>query len=70
MLSEADDLPWNRNLDFKKAKANANWDDSMYDPNALAAMEAIRNQNARVLVQLEAKLAEQSRKDNSISVTS
>ena len=64
--AEADDLPWARDMDFKEARANATWDDSIYDPKTLAAMEAVRTHNAAVITQLDGKIAEQQRKETSI----
>lgn len=43
--AEADTLPWNRQMDFVKAKAEATWDTSGYDDKVLDAMAETRRLN-------------------------
>jgi hypothetical protein len=42
---EADEFPWNRQLDFDLERSQATWDDSIYDQTTLDEMEAVRMRN-------------------------
>ena len=41
--------PWNRDIDFDIERANASWNDDIYDPETLAAMDATRARNAPII---------------------
>ena len=58
--AETDEFPWNRQLDFIKArealKTGTPWDMSVYDKNTIASMEATRSRNGPVLAKQEMQI--------------
>ncbi|EME49310.1 hypothetical protein DOTSEDRAFT_49600 [Dothistroma septosporum NZE10] len=59
--AEAEEFPWTRQIDFAAEKAQATWDDSVYDPVALREMVATRLRNVAIIDELDAKVQEQQR---------
>ena len=59
--AEADVFPWNREMDFKAARANATWDDSIYDPSTLGEMDATRKKNEPIIERLDNQETERQR---------
>ncbi|KAK4547982.1 hypothetical protein LTR36_010702 [Oleoguttula mirabilis] len=59
--AEALDFPWQRKLDFPKARDEAKWDDSGYDRDILDAMTAVRQKNMPIITKLDDELAEKQR---------
>lgn len=64
--AEADEFPWNRQLDFvaakEAAKSKESWDDSVYDATMLAEMARTRVRNEPVVAVLEEEItAKQSK---------
>jgi len=55
--AETDEFPWNRQLDFTKAKADMKtdptWDYSVYDKTTIASMNGTRAKNGPILANLE-----------------
>lgn len=64
--AEADDFPWTRKLNFREAKENATWDDSIYSHETLVAMQAAREHNAKLIDSVDSKLGEAQRTSNSL----
>lgn len=66
--AEADEFPWNRELDFVQAKNDAKendpWDYSVYDRNMLAAMARTRVRNEPVVDVLEKEISEKQSRYN------
>lgn len=64
--AEAEEYPWNRQLDFIQARiASKNpktWDDSIYSPETLARMEQVREANKAIYDRLELNISEKQRK--------
>lgn len=60
--AEAGEFPWNRDIDFQAAKANATWDESIYDPATLRAMEQTRVRNEAVIARIDQAESERQRK--------
>jgi hypothetical protein len=60
--AECDTFPWNRQLDFKAARANAAWDDGIYEQDTLNRMAAVRLHNKPIVDRMESKGAESMRK--------
>lgn len=60
--AEAEEFPWNRDMDFTEAKANATWDDSIYDPATLDSMAETRKHNGPIIERIDAEEAERQRK--------
>lgn len=60
--AEAETFPWARDLDFKKAKAEATWDDNCYDPVTFKNMAEIRKRNEPIIDRLDQEVAEKQRK--------
>ena len=60
--AEAEAFPWNRNLDFAAAKANATWDDTIYDLATLNDMAATRAKNEKIIEKLDAEESERQSK--------
>lgn len=54
-------FPWNRNIDFMKAKENASWDESKYDREIMNRMTGIRDRNWAIIgpqdQEMQAKLS-------------
>ncbi|CAK4033537.1 Hypothetical predicted protein [Lecanosticta acicola] len=60
--AEAEEFPWTRTLiDFPQEKAKAKWDDTIYDAEELAEMDAVRARNVPIIDDLDAKVQEQQR---------
>ena len=59
--SEADVFPWNREIDFKFAKVNAVWDDTIYDQETVKDMAATRTRNAKVIEGIDGEETERQR---------
>lgn len=64
--AEADEFPWNRDLDFLSARdalqTKDSWDDSVYDAAMLAEMAEVRKNNEPVVAKLEDEItAKQSK---------
>lgn len=59
--AEAEEFPWNRDIDFKSAKKNARWDESIYDPATLKAMEDTRARNEAVIARIDQAESERQR---------
>ncbi|KAK5120210.1 hypothetical protein LTR85_006416 [Meristemomyces frigidus] len=59
--AEALDFPWQRKLDFYKARDEAKWDDSGYDRDILDGMTAVRQKNMPIITKLDDELAEKQR---------
>ncbi|KAK4506851.1 hypothetical protein PRZ48_000584 [Zasmidium cellare] len=59
--AEAEEFPWTRELNFAEEKANAKWDDGVYDAETLQVMEATRQRNVPIIDELDAKVQEQQR---------
>lgn len=51
--AEAEDFPWNREIDFVAAKRDADWDDSIYDDARLADMAVTRAKNKSVVTGID-----------------
>lgn len=60
--AEADEFPWNRQLDFIQAriasKSKDTWDDSVYDPKMVAEMARTRVRNEPIVAELEKEISE------------
>ncbi len=59
--SEADVFPWNRDLDFERAKISAVWDDEIYSNETLTDMAATRARNAKVIERVDGEETERQR---------
>ncbi|KAK5136326.1 hypothetical protein LTR08_003699 [Meristemomyces frigidus] len=59
--AEALEYPWQRRLDFQKAKTEATWDESNYDKGVMDTMDAVRERNMPVVKRLDEALAEKQR---------
>ena len=59
--AEAEIFPWNRKLDFKATRANATWDDSIYEKATLAGMAATRAKNEAVIERIDGEENEKQR---------
>lgn len=59
---EPDVFPWNRKIDFPAAKANARWDDTIYTPATVQAMQTVRDRNASKVDRIDAEDNEKYRK--------
>lgn len=59
--AEALDFPWQRKMDFYKARAEATWDDSGYDKDILDAMTAVRQKNMPIISKLDDELSEKQK---------
>ena len=59
--AEAEIFPWNRTLDFKAARTNATWDDSIYDKSTLTEMAATRARNEPVIERIDGEENERQR---------
>ena len=59
--AEAETFPWNRELDFKAARANAAWDESIYDRATLEGMEATRVKNEPIIGMIDNEETERQR---------
>jgi hypothetical protein len=64
--SEADVFPWNRQIDFKTAKINAVWDDSIYSGETLKDMATTRARNAKVIERIDGEETERQREWSSL----
>ena len=51
--AEAEEFPWNRDLDFRTARANATWNDGIYDQETLDDMAATRSKNVPVIERID-----------------
>lgn len=64
--AEADEFPWNRQLDFIQAriasKSKDTWDDSVYDPEMVAEMARTRVHNEPIVAELEKEISEKQSK--------
>jgi hypothetical protein len=60
-MADAEEYPWSRLLDFKTENARASWDDGIYDPATLQAMQAVRAHNGPIIEDIDARLGEQQR---------
>lgn len=60
--AEALEFPWQRKMDFNKARAESKWDDSGYDTGVLDDMAMVREKNMPVITKLDDDLAEKQRK--------
>lgn len=60
--SEPDVFPWNRDIDFRSAKINAVWDDTIYSEKTLNDMAATRARNAKVIERIDGEETERQRK--------
>jgi len=64
--AEAEEYPWNRQLDFIQARVASKdpktWDDSIYPPATLASMESVRQANKAIYERLENGISEKQRK--------
>lgn len=60
--AEADEFPWNRQLDFIQAriasKSKDTWDDSVYDAKMVAEMARTRVRNEPIVAELEKDISE------------
>lgn len=66
--AEAEEFPWTRtDINFTIAKAEAKWDDSIYDAKAIEEMNAVRARNEPIIDDLDAKVQEQQRKAFNVS---
>ena len=63
--AEAEEYPWNRQLDFIQARIASKdpktWDDSIYPPETLASMERVREANSAIYKRLEFDISEKQR---------
>lgn len=66
--SEQSEYPWNRQLNFQVAKANASWNLSIYQASTLAAMEKVRKENAVYVRAIDFKDDEKLRKSHSLII--
>ena len=66
--TEAEVLPWNRDIDFKKARVNAVWDDSIYDESMLADMAATRAKNNKIIEKIDGEETERQSRHSFLSV--
>ena len=60
--AEAEEFPWNRDIDFTAAKANAGWDLSIYDSETLESMNATRVRNGPIIHRIDQAESERQRK--------
>ena len=61
--ADTDLFPWNRDdIDFKEAKKNAAWDESIYDQATLESMSATRSRNEPVIDRIDQAESERQRK--------
>jgi hypothetical protein len=67
--AEADEFPWNRQLDFIAARVASqskdSWDDSVYDTDMLAEMARTRVRNEPVVAVLEDEITAKQSKSRS-----
>lgn len=59
--AEADEFPWNRQIDFIKARAEATWDDSIYPQSTLDDMAKTRALNEPIIDKIDAEETEKQR---------
>lgn len=68
--AEADEFPWNRQLDFIQgridSKSKDTWDGSAYDPKMLEEMARTRVRNAPIVAQLEKLISEKQSKSSTL----
>ncbi|KAK3696155.1 hypothetical protein LTR37_018126 [Vermiconidia calcicola] len=51
--AEAEEFPWNRDLDFRTARTNATWNDGIYDQETLDDMAATRQKNVPIIERID-----------------
>jgi len=61
-MAEPEEYPWHRNIDFRKAREEADWDDSGYDQAVLDSMAATREQNRPYVQEQDDNLSEKQRR--------
>lgn len=66
--SQSDVFPWNRDIDFKAAKAAAVWNDNIYHAATLKDMDATRARNIKIIAQVDGEENERAREYVAINV--